>query len=153
MNTISIKRFIAIAATTAVTFASGAVGVYAGDGIDQMNGTIIDSYTGLVWLKNANCFGAKSWQEASDSVAGLQSGKCGLNDKSKAGQWRLPSDTEQIIRMARTSGFVNIQTGYYWTSTHPASYSPNDYYAVTVGSATWFDKANAFYVWPVRNAK
>ena len=31
---------------------------------DNTNGTVTDNLTGLIWLKNANCFGEKSWSAA-----------------------------------------------------------------------------------------
>lgn len=151
MMTNPIKRLPTVAALAALILAMGAGRTDAGDGIDQLNGTIRDAYTGLVWLKNANCFGPKSWQDAANSVASLQSGMCGLTDNSKPGQWRLPTNYEQGVRMGRTSGFVNLQIGYYWTSTHPSSYSPDEYYAVNQSGASYFKKSSTFYVWPVRN--
>ena len=31
---------------------------------DNSNGTIRDNLTGLIWLKDANCFGSRTWSEA-----------------------------------------------------------------------------------------
>ena len=39
--------------------------------IDNKNGTVTDKITGLVWLKNADCFGKKSWNEAAAAVKNL----------------------------------------------------------------------------------
>lgn len=59
------------------------------------NGTVTDNLTGLIWLKNANCFNNQSWATAVASANTLASGACGLTDASTAGQWRLPNVQEQ----------------------------------------------------------
>src|SRR3990172_4596891 len=61
---------------------------------DNNNGTVTDNLTGLIWLKDANCFGAKIWAVALTIANGLPNGQCGLNDGSKAGDWRLPNRKE-----------------------------------------------------------
>ena len=146
MKTNTIKRFITIAAAVAITFAIGAGSVYAGD---NGNGTITDG--GLVWLKNANCFGTQNWQTAMNSAAGLQSGSCGLTDKSTAGQWRLPTKEELQRRQQNKSGFNNVQAEYYWSS---SSYAGNTslawYVYMGSGNVNYFLKSNLFYVLPVR---
>ena len=55
------------------------------------NGTVKDTVTGLIWLKNANCFGLISWADANIKAGALASGQCGLADGSKPGDWRLPT--------------------------------------------------------------
>ena len=59
--------------------------------VDCGNGTVTDTQTHLIWLKNANCFPPQNWDDAMASAAGLKSGDCGLTDHSSAGNWRLPS--------------------------------------------------------------
>jgi hypothetical protein len=59
--------------------------------VDKGNGTVMDTQTGLVWLKNANCFGLMNWDNATAAANALASGQCGLTDGSTAGQWRLPT--------------------------------------------------------------
>ncbi len=61
---------------------------------DNGDGTVTDNRSGLIWLKNANCFGEQDWKAAMQSVANLASGQCGLRDGSKAGMWRLPTTDE-----------------------------------------------------------
>src|SRR5689334_19648656 len=51
------------------------------------NGTITDKLTGLTWLKDADCFGAKTWDDALSLASGLANGQCELSDGSKAGHW------------------------------------------------------------------
>ena len=65
--------------------------------VDNGNGTVTDMATGLIWLKNASCFGKQNWLSAMTSARALADGQCGLTDGSTAGQWRLPT-----IRALRT---------------------------------------------------
>lgn len=58
---------------------------------DNDNGTVTDIESGLILLKNANCFGEKIWTDALVAAASLGHGQCGLTDLSRPGQWRLPS--------------------------------------------------------------
>jgi len=101
------------------------------------NGTVTDNLTGLVWLKDANCFGMQTWQLALDSVKGLANGNvaCGLNDGSTAGQWRLPNrnELESLIDAGKSTPsipdghpFSNVQPNSYWSS---STYSGNNSYA------------------------
>jgi hypothetical protein len=61
---------------------------------DLGNGTVQDSTTGLIWLKDANCFGRMFFDAANAAAASLASGQCGLTDGSTAGDWRLPTKEE-----------------------------------------------------------
>ena len=62
---------------------------------DNGNGTVTDTRTGLVWLKNdRNIAGWMLWADAVTYCSSLKSGDAGLTDGSVAGQWRLPSAQE-----------------------------------------------------------
>ena len=61
---------------------------------DCDNGTVRDNNTGLIWLKNANWFGARNWSDSQGDASGLAEGACGLTDGSTAGDWRLASASE-----------------------------------------------------------
>ncbi len=142
--------FAGFAAAVALTLACAAGGAYA-ELIDNNNGTITDTSTRLVWLKNANCFGKQDWQTAMNSAAGLSSGACGLSDQSTAGQWRLPKKEELQARAASRAGFSNIQSSYYWSS---STYAYNTYYAWFAGMynslVDYGSKSYYYNVWPVR---
>jgi hypothetical protein len=93
---------------------------------DNTDGTVIDNLTGLVWLKNANCFGEKVWATALTDSNSLNNGECGLTDGSDEGDWRLPNrfELESLLDLgnynpALPSGhpFLYVQNHYYWTST------------------------------------
>jgi Protein of unknown function (DUF1566) len=141
---------------------------------DKGDGTVRDNLTGLIWLKNANCFGVRSWADALNDCNILASGSCGLTDASEAGDWRLPNVKElhSLVDYGATNPalppnnwFVNVQSNengpFYWTST--------TYYAYP-WAAWWLDfchghvigagyKDNShqgmshYYVWPVRDAQ
>ena len=90
------------------------------------DGTVTDSVTGLVWLRDAGCLAPAVWATAITEVGGLASGSCGLTDSSKAGDWRLPnlSELESLVDVssahpALTPGhpFQNVSTAIYWSST------------------------------------
>ena len=139
--------------------------------IDNNNdGTVTDNMTGLVWLKNANCFGERTWPDALTDAAELNSGECGLMDGSIAGDWHVPTvnELQGIVHYGyygpalsnaagtdkwTTSGdaFSGVQSHYYWSSTtHP--YYPRNVWSVylSYGSVSDRTKSNTHYVWPVR---
>jgi hypothetical protein len=61
---------------------------------DNNNGTVTDNLTRLIWTKNANAFGTRTWAQALSAANGLKSGDPGLTDGSKVGDWRLPNVRE-----------------------------------------------------------
>lgn len=62
--------------------------------VDCGNGTVTDTVTGLIWLKQWNCLPNSTWAAANQAAAGLKNGDCGLADNSSAGDWRLPTKDE-----------------------------------------------------------
>ena len=111
--------------------------------VDKGDGTVADTATGLIWLKQADCI-KLSWPAALASVGTLASGRCGLTDGSSAGQWRMPNRNEMLSLSDRAPTFpqaayfngqyqgnstVNgpaifnnfIVADYYWTSTTDAA--------------------------------
>jgi hypothetical protein len=143
-----------IMAIMAVFSLMAAVSAHAGLN-DNGNGTIIDTVQGLVWLKNANCFGTRHWPVAMADARSLQSGMCGLSDKSTAEQWRLPTKDELHAKFFTSkAGFTSIQPGNYWSgSTSPSSSEYVSPYAwsvnMSVGYMVTGSQAYEFYVWPV----
>jgi hypothetical protein len=128
---------------------------------DNGNGTVTDNLTGLIWLKNANCVGAQTWEWALLVSSGVCDGVCGLTDGSSLGDWRLPNvkeltsliDYDYVDPAIHMSSiyFSNVQSAPYWSSTT---------YAVGTVFAWFVDMSNGFvfsdsksyngYVWPVR---
>ena len=136
---------------------------------DNNDGTVTDNQTGLIWLKEANCFGLRNWNEALTDCNGLASGSCGLTDGSNVGDWRLPSKKELISltqddyynpALPNTTGtgqwsegdpFTNVQSFRYGSSTTCAfdtDFTWNVY--VSYGEVSNGLKSNNSYLWPVR---
>jgi len=128
---------------------------------DNGDGTVMDNLTGLIWLKNANCFGNVAWTVALTDANGLASGTCGLTDGSPAGEWRLPNREElmSLIDYSHSSPalppgspFTGVQSEY-WSSTTSAFNTPGAW-AVNMpdGVVSSHTKtATDAYVWPVRS--
>lgn len=72
--------------------------------IDRGNGTVVDTMTGLMWLKKADCIANQSWSASQTAIAQLADGQCGLADGSGAGAWRLPTRAEMLSLADRTLG-------------------------------------------------
>jgi len=112
--------------------------------IDNANGTVTDTLTGLIWLKKADCIN-DTWTGALNTINLLASGQCGLTDGSTAGSWRMPNRHEmqsladrgqnnQALYFDETfvSGTVGVNSQpaiftnftelqFYWTSTTDAA--------------------------------
>ena len=127
--------------------------------IDNGDGTVTDSLTGLEWTKNANPAGdAMTWPQALGYVKTLTTG--GHSD------WRLPNKNELRSladygrynpALPQDSTFTNIQANGYWSSTSIPFYTFSAW-VVDLGSGSVKDyyrcqKHNSlydYYVWPVR---
>lgn len=129
--------------------------------IDKGNGTVTDNLTGLVWLKNANCFGSLTWTAALSAANSLASGSCALTDGSKAGDWRLSNRKEikSLVDRQQTDisvwlnsvGFSNCQADYYWSSSTMANATTSAWRLNLLnGYVSTDNKQNNAYLWPVR---
>ncbi len=100
--------------------------------VDCGDGTIKDTETGLYWLKNANCFGLRTWADANKDAADLAHGQCGLTDGSLPGDWRLPT-------LECPSGsfclFTEPPTGEFASIFAPSCSSP--FILNTAGTGCW----------------
>jgi hypothetical protein len=131
--------------------------------LDRGDGTILDNFTGLIWLKNANCQGIMGWQQALSASNAMASGSCGLTDGSTAGQWRLPNRKELLSLQSyqqsngttwlSSQGFSNAQSDWYWTSDTYLPDPGQKWLVHTVGAA-WpqseVPAAAGYFVLPVR---
>ena len=139
---------------------------------DKGNGTVKDNLTNLIWLKDANAFGLRTWEQALSDANTLSSGSHGLTDGSKVGDWRLPNVKElhSLIDFAyhnpalsSSSGksqwtdgdaFTGVKSDSYWSSTTHSSYSTFAW-AVNhfAGSVLTLNKTFTCPVWPVRSGQ
>jgi hypothetical protein len=143
--------------------------------VDNGNGTVTDSLTGLVWLKAASCIN-DTWQGALADVANLASGQCGLTDGSVAGKWHMPNRREMQSLQDRgqnnhadyfdenfTSGYTgvpnqnavfNTMTGFqfYWTSSTDAADTTQAWTTFSCDYGVYpQSKSNKNYTLAVRN--
>ena len=137
---------------------------------DNGNGTVTDNLTGLIWLKDANCFGPRTWAQALSDCNGLASDSCGLTNGSNAGDWRLPNrnelnslvdvryDTPALCNTAGTGKwtnndpFINVNyVYYYWSSTTNAlsTFAAWNVYMYNGDVYSGHLKSFGYYVWPV----
>ncbi len=135
--------------------------------IDNKDGTVTDSLTNLIWLKNPNCFGMLDWKSAVQAAKGVKDGNCGsdpnfaLSDGSSAGDWRLPTMKElcTLIDFSRREPalpnghkFSIVPQGYHWSATTQDYYSEMAWIVYFESGTTCYEhiKNRAGYVWPVR---
>ena len=130
---------------------------------DNGDGTVTDNLTHLIWLRNANCFGYRTWTNALSDANTLADGYCGLTDGSLAGDWRLPNvkELQSLIDFGQYNPalpaghpFSGVQSGYYWSSTAYVG-NPGNAWLVDLGFGLvgYSGKSGAFYVWPVRGGQ
>jgi hypothetical protein len=135
----------------------------AGSGfVDNGDGTVTDTLTGLIWLKNANCFGTRNWVTAVGDANTLSSGSCGLTDGSTAGQWRMPNinelrslhDPTQVFpSLPAGHPFFNIVDSLYWSSSRNNSTGAKTFhFDPTWGPSDTLITAS-YYLWPVRGGQ
>ncbi|MBF0317830.1 MAG: DUF1566 domain-containing protein, partial [Nitrospirae bacterium] len=131
---------------------------------DSNNQTITDNLTGLVWTKDANLpGGSKTWQEALDYVASMNSGAGTYGHTD----WRLPNinELESLINAGQANqvtwlnsqGFTNVQSFIYWSSTSYAYFTSNAWFVdmgdMGDGFVNASVKSHSLYVWPVRSGQ
>jgi hypothetical protein len=140
---------------------------------DNGDGTVTDKMTDLIWLKNADCFGPLTWDEAMTAIADLADGQCGLTDGSVAGDWHLP-EREALLSLIdkrykypvlisnavgtdqgmEGDSFFGVQPGPYWSAMTYAN-CPDTAWLVYLGlyydSVGYESKTHLHYVWPVRS--
>lgn len=140
--------------------------------ITGTTGVVTDTFTGLIWLENANCVGRQRWEDALNTANTLADGACGLNDGSVAGDWRLPNvrellslidfglvnpalpDTLGTGQAAEGDPFIDLKSDMYWSST---PYAGNESSALRVrlnnGGVYHDPKYTRYFVLPVRDPR
>jgi len=144
--------------------------------VDQEDGTVWDTETGLIWLKNADCFWWRNWADAKNEAAGLEDGECGLTDGSSPGDWRLPTIAEWQATVAQavalgctgpsltnTVGtgcfsagprpFSGVPSQIYWSSTGSTGTGIAWYVYLDYGSVSQQLTDRIYGVWPVRGGQ
>jgi hypothetical protein len=128
--------------------------------VDSKNGTITDTKSGLIWVKNPHTDlpekfkGYLNWKDAVDACKKLNF--AGKKD------WRLPTVEElrELVNYTKGVGndpaidvavFPDTKRSWYWTSTTCAwpagsAWCVGFYY----GSVSFYGKGSVYYVRPVR---
>jgi len=148
--------------------------------VDCGNGTVTDTVTGLIWLKNWDCLPQNTWAAGNQAAAGLKNGDCLLTDNSSPGDWRLPTKDEWSATVARAnalgcalgtahlmndvgtacygtgagSSFAGVAPDIYWSSNaneiQPGGAANVNLYSGDVSDGSHDGKSRTFRVWPVR---
>jgi hypothetical protein len=143
---------------------------------DCGNGTVTDTVTGLIWLKQSNCLPNADFQGATKAVAALKQGDCMLTDGSAPGDWRLPTKAEwdETMKNALSSlgckgptltndagdacisagptSFVGVEADYYWSNT-PEGKDQMYFGDLDHGHTLKGNLFNSLRVWPVRGGQ
>ncbi|MBF0627326.1 MAG: DUF1566 domain-containing protein [Magnetococcales bacterium] len=123
------------------------------------DGTVTDELTGLVWMKNANCWGNQLWNQALDTIAGLNAGSQHCSGYTgNHTDWRLPNieELESLVDLSQRypalpSGhpFSGVQSYNYWSATTAGS--TGAWYVYLSLGYVGSNYTYAYdYVWPVR---
>jgi hypothetical protein len=139
--------------------------------LDNLDGSVTDQQTGLVWMKDADCdWGTRTWQAALDTAADFNLGSSSAggdcaeydDDAPPHTDWRLPSllELRSLIDFAAVvpalpllHPFLDVPSTEFWTSTSTAA-SQSAAWIVDLGSglALPANKGNPRRVWLVRGA-
>jgi hypothetical protein len=114
---------------------------------DGGDGTVLDEFTGLVWLKDWGC-ASMDWTDALAFAGGLEHGQCGLSDGSGAGVWRLPNRNEllSVVNISELSPAVSRDGednpvfdnvgGTYWSSSSYVNFGGKNAWVINFNDGT-----------------
>jgi hypothetical protein len=134
---------------------------------DNGDGTVTDHLTGLMWLKDANCFGTSNWQGALDRVADFNANSSNYsctNYTANYTDWVLPNiiELESLVNAEEaspaawlnTQGFTDVKSSNYWSASTNAYHTDFAWnVSMAYGSVSYYDKFYYNYVWPVRGGQ
>jgi len=119
--------------------------------LDNGNGTVTDTVTGLIWLKQADCIN-QTWAAAVAAVNQLADGQCGLTDGSKAGSWRMPNRNEMQSMSDRLQTTEAAYFDYTIMNLNNTVYQPAIFNNFIISAAYWTsttDAADTTQAWTV----
>lgn len=129
---------------------------------DNLDGTVTDHLTGLLWLKDSTRFMSLSWSEALETCNALADDGGTVTDGSVPGDWRMPNAWElgslndfsqQGPALPADTPFITGGAGTFWTSTTLATSSVRAWtVGMGIGRMAGGLKRGSFQVWPVRGA-
>lgn len=127
------------------------------------DGTVTDALTGLMWLKDGNCFGKLSWSAALKKVQDLNGSNAGCLDYGgKYNDWLLPDLNELAtlinaeealpVDYLKLQGIANAQPGSYWSSTIAVNLFKAWIVDFSNGNIRSQSKITQHFIMPVRKA-
>jgi hypothetical protein len=129
---------------------------------DNLDGTVTDHLTGLLWLKDSTRFMNLSWSEALETCNELADDGVALTDGSLPGDWRLPNVWElgslndfsqQGPALPEDTPFILGGGGTFWTSTTVATSRIRAWtIGQGIGRVVTGLKRGSLQAWPVRGA-
>jgi outer membrane protein assembly factor BamB len=137
---------------------------------DNGDGTLLDNLTGLVWLKDANCFAPAEWEATfvttQDFNDNPQNHSCvDYVPDPDADPWRAPNlnELESLLNAEATvqsnwligQGFANVQPSRYWSSgtVHPENSTMGWCVDMDEGAYERRSKGLLELLWPVRGGQ
>lgn len=92
--------------------------------VDRQDGTVLDRLTGLVWLRDWECFGTQFWDEALAIANQLADGQCGLSGGYRAGDFVAPNIKE-------LESLIDYGSPTVLPEGHPFNFHPGDVWSST----------------------
>ena len=132
---------------------------------DNGDGTVTDNLTGLIWLKNANCWGGVSTSSGGlDKVDDLNSGTTTCEGYTgRHTDWRLPNvkELESLVDIENTSPalptghpFFDVQSHSYMSGSSSAIYTDSAWNVNLYDGSVYVGYgAGGSQVWPVRGGQ
>ncbi|MGR3220226.1 MAG: Lcl C-terminal domain-containing protein [Candidatus Anammoxibacter sp.] len=140
---------------------------------DNGDGTITDNLTGLMWLKDAKCFGQERWPDAIDKIVdfNVNPGTYACQDYTASyTDWALPNinELESLVNVEEAEplnwlmgqGFWDVSWWYWSSTTYVPALAARSAVAWVVNMSDGFvgsrPKSNSFtqsLVWPVRSGQ
>jgi hypothetical protein len=127
---------------------------------DNLDGTVTDNLTGLVWLQDGTRFLGLSFSNALADCNALADDGATLTDGSAAGDWRLPNIWElgSLTDFSQRgpalpvgNPFIAGNAGNFWSSTTSAANSNRAWnLGMGIGRIADAPKGQLNQVWPVR---
>ena len=132
--------------------------------LDNGDGTVTDTLTGLMWLKDGGCLNKKKWNDALITIVEMNAnpGRYSCTGYSaNYRDWRLPNvrELDSLINYGESdsyawmnaSGFSSMKGSYYWSSTTNTD-KANKAYGVNMKKTRRIviPKKNKNYMLPVR---
>jgi len=130
---------------------------------DNGDGTVTDSLTGLMWLKDGGCL-KKRWSDTLNIIVDFNSNSLSyscLGYTANYTDWRMPNvkelesminyDVSDSAGWLNSAGFTNVKYSSYWSSTTSQKSAAQAWMINMQKSAKLLqNKKSNYYAWPVR---